>query len=377
MKRIILILFLSIATNIMAQKDNTWHAYFAEDGFTRGFKNEQGKVMISPKFKGFTWAKKFKNIIAVMEGTDFDSAYYLLKNGTKVGKDSVYIWDMAFDCESEGMIRFRDPKTDKVGFFDSNGKVAIPALYAEALSFHNGVAVVYDGERMCEDGTVYDKNNPCDHWILSENTNTLLIDKKNNILINDFKYNFKIDLYSMKENDTTALPYRLTQVGSNNNYYSFNNYEKQFEIWLKDDFIKRLEFICNSAAGPSVTQHTFIENSTNKIAVWNQSNEDMKMVQNKPFLRDNYKVILDKFLAFKNVDTDYFISISGLNAMIWEGAAYQKYFDDCGEALETKYPVLTLIINRKNNAYQEHFTFLKTDTDFKLIGINSPNIIIN
>jgi len=375
MKKTILILLLSIATNLVAQ-DNTWYAYFAEDGFTRGFKNEQGEVMISPKFKGFTWAKKFKNIIAVMEDSYLESAYYLLKNGTKVGKDSLYIWDMAPDCESEGMIRFRDQKTDKVGFFDGNGKVVIPALYAEALPFYNGVAVVYDGERVCNDGTKYDKNNPCDHWLLSENTNTLLIDKSNNILIDDFKYNNLIDLYSIKKNDTTALSYRLTQVGTNNNYYSFNNYEKQFEDWFFNDFIKDLKFAVQ-AANIELPEYRLLENTMLEIYFHDikQATGKTHKIDAKKFIKDNSEYLAETFIGLQKEDADYFIGISGLDSMIWDEPLFEKYFNDCGESLEAKYPVLSIVSNYKSgeNNYQEIFKFLKTDEGFKLIGVETPS----
>lgn len=377
MKKIILILILSIATNLMAQ-DNTWHAFFAEDGYTRGFKNEKGEVMIPPKFMGFTWAKKFKNIIAVMEGTDLNSAYYLLKNGTKVGKDSLYIWDMATDCESEGMIRFRDQKTDKVGFFDSKGKVAIPALYAEALPFYNGVAVVYDGERVCEDGTIYTKNKPCEHWMLSENTNTLLIDRKHNILIDDFKYSNLIDLYSIKKNDTTALPYRLTQVGTNNNYYSFNNYEKQFENWL-EELINKIETRKHQAKKELLPLESLIHESMPIIYVRNtEVIGSMRKVKSKPFIESNSKYLTATFIALQNEDADFFISLSGLDPYIWHEPDYEKYFDDCGEALETKHPVLAIIINKKEGGknYQEIFKFLKTEEGFKLISVESSKVKI-
>ena len=374
MKKIILILILSIATNLMAQNDSTWRAFFAEDGYTRGFKNEKGEVMIPPKFTGFTWAKKFKNIIAVMEDTHIESAYYLLKDGTKVGKDSLYIWDMAADCESDGMIRFRDPKTDKVGFFDSEGKVSIPALYADALPFYNGVAVVYDGERVCEDGTKYSKNKYCEHWMLSENTNTLLIDKNNNILIDDFKYSNSLDLYSIKKNDTTALPHRLIQVGTNNNYYSFNNYEKQFENWL-EGLINKIE-IRKHELHPL---ERLIHESMPIIYVRNtEVIGSMRKVKSKPFIESNSAYLTTTFIALQNEDADFFISLSGLDPYIWNESDYEKYFDDCGEALETKHPVLSIISNKNEGEenYQEIFKFLKTNEGFKLISVESSNIKI-
>ncbi len=372
------ILLLFLVSLQMSAQDNTWHAFYSEEGNKRGFKNENDKVMIPPKFMGFTSAKKFRNIIAVMEEKNHTAyGYYLLKNGKKVGRDSLYIWDMAFDCESEGMIRFRDPKTDKVGFFDGYGKIAIPAMYSDALPFRNNVAVVIkNAQRTCLDGNTYQKESPCEHWTWKGGT-TQLIDKKNEVLINDFKHNNALNLYSMKKNDTTALPYRLTQGGTKNNFYSFNNYKKQFEHWLFNVFIRRLEFISSSAAGSSLTKYDFINNAMPDISVWNHSEHGQKIVDKEPFLRANYKILLNRLILVKNKSTDSFISLSGLNSFIWEDSKYDKYFDDCGNPFINKYPLHTLIINHPDEDYQEQFEFLKTDEGYKLIGVNSPNIIIN
>jgi len=378
MRKIALILILIFSTNLIAQ-DNTWHTFSTKDGYTRGFKNKNGKVMIPPKFMGFTAAKKFRNIMAAMEENDGKfSSYYLLKNEKKIGKDSVYVWDMVFDCESEGMIRFRDSKTDKVGFFDGKGKVTIPAIYSDALPFRNNVAVVIkDAKRICFDGKLYQKEKPCEHWTWQNGT-ILLIDKNNKVLLKDFKYNNTIDLYSMKENDTTALPYRLTQVGLNNNYYSFNNYKKEFEYWVFNDFIKRLEFAQQSTA-IQLPRLRLLENAMPEIYSYalKQTTATGK-IKAKQFIASNLEYLIKTFLALQKEDADYFISVDELNPLIWNEPLYEKYFDDCGEPFKAKYPMLSIIINQKKEgkSYQEHIEFLKTDEGFKLIGVHSSNIKI-
>ena len=383
MRKIALILTLIFFTNLMAQ-DYTWHTFFSEDGYTRGFKNENGEVMISPKFMGFTSAKKFRNIIAVMEEKSDNKyeSYYLLKNGIKVGKDSLYVWDMAFDCESEGMIRFRNQKTDKVGFFDGKGKVTIPAIYSDALPFRNNVAVIIkDAKRTCFGGKLYQKEKPCEHWTW-ENGTTQLIDKKNNVLINDFKYSYHIDLYSMKENDTTALSYRLTQVGANNNYYSFNNYEKYFQEWL-EGLTNRIRYNKDHKFKNTTILQRIIHKSISEIYVYGikkqSTTKGVAKVDTKQFIESNATYLIKTFLALQKEDADYFISLGELNSFIWNEPLYEKYFDDCGEPFKAKYPVLSIVINQKKEgkSYQEHFDFLKTDEGgFKLNSVSSPNVRI-
>ncbi len=379
MKKVTLILLLSLATNLMAQ-DSTWYAFLSDDGYKRGFKNEKGEVMIPPKFMGFTATKKFRNIMAVMEENDkIFSSYYFLKNKKMIGKDSVYVWDMAFDCESEGMIRFRDSKTDKVGFFDGNGKVAIPALYSDALPFQNNVAVVIkNAQRKCFDDTVYQKEKPCEHWKW-DGGQVLLIDKNDKILIKNFAYNRLIDLYSMKENDTTALTYRLTQVGSNNNYYSFNNYKKQFEYWFFNDFIRRLEF-ANHSAAMQLPRIRLLENTMPEIyfKYYTEAKPENYKIEAKQFIKSYSKYLIETFIALQKEDANYFIVIDELNAMIWDEPSFEKYYDDCGSSLSTKYPVFTIVINKESgeDSYQENFKFLKTDDGFKLISVHTPNVKI-
>lgn len=72
---------------------------------------------------------------------------------------------MSFDCESEGLIRFRNSKSDKVGSFDSLGIVVIPAVYNDASPFRNGLTTAITGaKRICWEGGEFSKDNPCERW---------------------------------------------------------------------------------------------------------------------------------------------------------------------------------------------------------------------
>tara|TARA_B110000211_G_scaffold231093_1_gene291965 strand:+ start:3103 stop:3477 length:375 start_codon:yes stop_codon:yes gene_type:complete len=114
-------LFLLLGQLGFAQNNDKWTSFSDKKSELTGFKNLKGEVMIEPKFMGFTIAKVFDVIIAVMEeDSGTFKTYYLIKSGKKIGNDSLHIFDNGADCENEGFIRFRDKKTDKVGMFDEH-----------------------------------------------------------------------------------------------------------------------------------------------------------------------------------------------------------------------------------------------------------------
>src|SRR5688572_33256568 len=120
MRRYFLIFFLTLINyTSFGQSNETWTAFYNKDTTLIGFKDKNGFVKIEPKFSGLTFANKFDNIIVASEEVkDTYKSYYLTKAGRIVGRDSLRIFDNGADCESEGFIRFRDNKTDKVGMFN-------------------------------------------------------------------------------------------------------------------------------------------------------------------------------------------------------------------------------------------------------------------
>lgn len=93
MKIPIIICFLLLGSTIVeAQNNKTWFAFWDKDNYLRGFKDSNGVIKIEPRYMGLTTALKFNNIIEVMEESNASlSSYYLLKNGKKLGTDSLYI----------------------------------------------------------------------------------------------------------------------------------------------------------------------------------------------------------------------------------------------------------------------------------------------
>jgi hypothetical protein len=60
-------------------------------------------------------------------------------------------------------------------------------------------------------------------------------------------------------------------------------------------------------------------------------------------------------------NSDYFISVEGLNPFIYEAPEFASYFDNCRQPKEWQYPVLNVVMNHKtkNDFYQDTFEFLK------------------
>ncbi|MHC0443614.1 WG repeat-containing protein, partial [Flavobacterium sp. 3-210] len=79
-------------------------------------------------------------------------SYYLTKQGKIVGRDSLYVFDNGPDCENEGFIRFTNHKTDKMGIFNSEGKIVIPAQYSALTKVRNGLIVVLKDAEKQQDG---------------------------------------------------------------------------------------------------------------------------------------------------------------------------------------------------------------------------------
>lgn len=174
MTPILCMLFSLLAGSAMAEDltSDIWIGFFDPESELIGYKDKSGQVRVPPLYSPHLGnAAYFKNIAALVEGGEGPRAsrsYYLLKDGRKVGFDSLYSFDWSFDCEQEGMIRFRDKKSDRVGFFDSTGKVAISAMHGDASPFNNGYSIVVsdakriswdDGEECKEPG-----EHRCEHW---------------------------------------------------------------------------------------------------------------------------------------------------------------------------------------------------------------------
>lgn len=353
MKRLILFCtFLFINCSLLAQKNDVWISFWDKDTTHIGFKDKNGNIKIESKFMGMTIAHKFEDIIAVSEEEKESwKSYYLTKAGKIVGRDSLYIFDNGPDCENEGFIRFKDPKTDKMGFFNRDGKIVIPADYSDLTKVRNGIFIALKDAEKEMDGEHF-------FW---KGGKEFLIDTNNKVLIENFPYNDDLNFYSVeKSKDPSKDLIRENFRGVDGQYYSFINFDKEFKLWMKTNLLSDL------------SKDNLLKHSFDKITYWKEPNGWMNEPKTK-FISQNYKFIKLKLQELNAAQTEYFVSSDGLNKFIFESNEFEIYFNNCREPKEWMYPVKNIVISPKNKADsgQDHFEFLRTENGYKLISVSA------
>lgn len=336
---------------VYTQENEMWFSFSNQDTTKIGFKDKSGIVKIEPKFMGLTSAKKFKDIIAVTEEVNEKwRSYYLTKTGKIVGIDSLHIFDNGSDCESEGFIRFRDSKTDKVGMYDKEGKIVIPCEYSGLSRVKNGLISALKGAKK-----KYEKGDEHYSWIGGKE---LLIDINNKVLVENFKNQDEINFFSIKiEKKKSKNKTRKSFLGVNGNYYSFIDFNKEFKSWLETKLLDNL------------TKEKLLEFSYDKIT-W-ENNKEWKTDFKNDFFEKNFKQIKSIFLELKNKNCDYFISSDGLNPFMYETEDFSIYYNNCGESKEWIYPTMSIIISYKDKEFsQNHLEFLRTEKGYKLLSVS-------
>ncbi len=357
MNTILIAYLIMLGFSNQIQLTEKWTSFIDKNSNLVGSKDTKGKVCIGPKFTGFTTASQFDNIIAVTEEKNGKyESYYLTKSGKKVGQNSLHIHDNGADCESEGFIRFRDNVTDKVGMFGKNGNIVIPADYNELSKVQNGLVWALKGAKK----EFWDKHKEsgCNHYSW-KGGQQLLINTNNDVLAKNFKYEDTLNFFSIEiKEEKDNKPSREFFRGTNSKIYSFVNYKKEFDNWLQGELLNHLTIEKLSLA------------SNERITFWRDPNgwtSENKAV----FLGTNYELIKNRLLTLKQNNTDFFVSVDGLNRFIFNNHKFDIYFNNCGDPLIERYPVMSLIINSKNESdfSQDHFDFLRTDKGYKLISV--------
>lgn len=343
-----------------SQQTDYWTVFWDKKEENFGFKDQNGKVIIQPKFGFMSFVKRLDYVFIASEIKDEKvDLYYLTKSGKSFGRDSVYFWDNTPDCESEGFIRFRDRKTEKVGMFNRNGEVVIPAIYNELSQVKNGLifALIDAKKKFWEE---YDHSG-CNHFSWTDG-HEVLIDTTNNILVENFKYDNSLNFFTL---DKTKIPHsdttRKSFLAIDGSYYSFIDFEKEFKQWITKELqndltIERLISI----------SYDFITWETQNG--WGKSSKER-------LIEDNFTILKNGLLEILEPNTDYFISSDGLNPFMFEGTEFEKYFNNCGESKNWIYPTMSIIISHgdKKNFTQNHYEFLRTDNGYKLICLTIRN----
>ncbi|HSL88005.1 MAG TPA: WG repeat-containing protein [Ignavibacteriaceae bacterium] len=365
MKTIILTYILLLCgTFSYSQQNNYWTAFWDEDGEKFGFKDNSGLIVIQPKFSGFSFVIRLEHIfIASEELDDKLDIYYLTKSGRQFGRDSIYLFDNTPDCESETFIRFKDKKAEKVGLFNRNGEVVIPAIYNDMTEVNNGLVIALkDAEKKYWEEH---QHSDCNHfsWIGGQ---TMLIDTNNRVIIENFTDSLILDFYSHQLQDKSDdASNREYFSGVDGKIHSFINYEKDFSIWLKHSLLDNF------------TTQNLVRVCYGRLTFW-KDEEGWVSASATKIIEKNFMLIKDRLSVIQNPEQDFFVSIDGLNSGIFQDEEFKIYFNNCGQPLTGKYPVMNVVITRKNaeDFYQDHFDFLKTDGGYKLISLTIRNGII-
>jgi hypothetical protein len=340
-----------------------------------GYKDKTGKIIFPAKYGGLGLDSTFNHIVAVMEKTKkgFDT-YYLLSNGKKVLKDSVYIdGDYNFDSEQEGMIRFQTKKPYTIGFLNEEGKIVIPNMYNYATAFTNGFAVALQGATKING----------EHWFWKGGTRNV-ITKKNKIIIKNFTYNENlIDWYSLKINEKVDTNYYVSFKTVKGDSYSFINIEKQFAFWFNNSFKKEYESILSN-------------NFFSIIEVEKQINDTMTrdFVSPEKF-KEKYSNVWQQKIktALENSDSTIQIEFTTQDYLPGFGdySNYNVALDNNGRFLKNKFPMFTILVNyyksrqqpltqsenlsistfnrNYENDQQEAITFMRINNQYKLVEV--------
>ncbi|KQB38310.1 WG repeat-containing protein [Flavobacterium aquidurense] len=352
MKKSIILYTLFFTTSFLfAQNKDTWISFWDKDTTHIGFKDKSGKVKIEPKFMGLTSANKFDDIIVVSEEVNESwKSYYLTKSGKITGRDSLYVFDNGPDCENEGFIRFKDYKTDKMGLFNGEGKIVIPAEYSDLTRVRNGMIIALKGAvKIMDPGG--------DGHFYWSGGKEYLLDTSNKILIENFGYNDEINFYSLqKSKEPSKDEIRDNFPAIDGQYYSFINFDKEFKSWLKNNIITDL------------SKDNLLRFSYNKITYWKEPNGWISESK-ATFINKNYKLIKAKLAELNTKNCDYNVFSESLNQFIYEGKEFEEYFNNCNQSKDWKYPVKNIVISNKNEK-QDHFEFLRTENGYQLISVS-------
>lgn len=328
-----------------------WTTFPDENGQKFGFKNDSGVVVIPPKFNGYSNNFRLTNICIVTEEHDGKQhRYYLTTSGNIVGHDSVY----DFDCEREGFIRFKNPSTDLIGLFDRNGKVVIPAIYNELTSVRNGLLIARKNAKK----RITHSHSGHNHFVWEEGQ-ILLIDTNNRVILKSFTDTLPLNFYSHqihKRVVTEDSGQRVFFRGKNSKYHSFINYKEEFMVWLKDSLLSE-NFNPKDLKNQSLPTLTF----------WKYDKGWVTEPSGKT-IEKYFNPIRKMLLPIQQEKQEYQLLLTGLSTFSSASDDFRKYYDDCGNTLIEKYPVLRLSAphTKGTDLYYDHVSFLRTDEGYKL-----------
>ncbi len=352
-----------------------WHAFTDTLTGNVGFKDASGKVRVPAKYSMPTSAKVFRNVIAVAledTATGKRNMHYLRRDGSTFGHDSVPILpDIYLPCEEEGRILFKDGKsdrpgfydsTDRLGYFDSAGKVAIPARFVDADRFRGGYAVVLEmGTLLCEDGKKWHSKKPCEHprW----DGQWALIDRDGKVVARPFETALigTVDWLAARvvgaEPDTNRVRIPLLD----GRILSILDIERDFRAWFskalptwKGPGIGKALFHRKVYPTPN-SRWKFPQRPTEEGSNWSARTPSQ-------FLSENGKELAALLDTFQR-------NTSSLTYSANETPVFDM-LDDCGQADRFHFPTVLVTWDPGDNVSRREILFVRTSEGYRIIEVH-------
>lgn len=348
MKNILITLFLTPKLFLVkAQEKDVWSAFRNKDNTLVGYKDSRGMVRIKPKFNGYFAAQRFEHIMVVSQTIRQKwVSYHLTKSGRVVGRDSTISFDNSPDCENEGFIRFKVPKSDLVGMFNKDGNVKIPAEYNALSRSVNGMIMALKGAKKVGD----------DEHYFFDGGHTMLIDTTNQVLIENFSSENNLNFYSLEKSASPSTnPIRKSFLAKDGQYYSFIDFEKEFKHWLINEFLIDLTI-------DKLQKNTFHTSAVKRLPT-----QLSKITQRK--IQQKYQYFKAELQLLLKTETEYQIFVDALSRLGYSNKAFDKYFDNCGNGKAWLYPTMEVVFthHEKGVISQNFIKFLKTDIGYQLL----------
>jgi hypothetical protein len=350
-----------------AQQSDQWVRFDDPKTGKYGYKDARGVVRVKPRFADpgvITAPPRFAHLAAVT--VDKRHAAYLLKSGRLVARDSVHIFDLHYDCESEATIRFRDRQRDRVGFLNARGQAIVPAVYNYATPFHNGLAVVQQGARRhCwGEGDTLGRN--CEHlgW---QGGRTLLINPRGEVLVRDIGPGVPLrtlNWYSLQTNPAPAdTVHRVQLPGVDGTVYSFVDYQREFTGWFFVDFLPALR--TGDARQLAARCFPDLHLSRRPFDGWHPYQREAFVAAYGPQLRQDLAP-LRPGQAGVSVGEELF------NWMINDNPSFRAFYTPCGAHFAERYPTFEVSVTfpAPAGSYDEHFSFIRTATGYQLYQVS-------
>ncbi len=326
------------------EEDEVWTLYYQEENLL-GYKNSAGEIVVKPQYMRGATRSHLKNIAIVSHAEPGGRGPHYRTKTTERLPHNTFWFDNTPDCEHEDHIRYKDETNTFVGLLNGAGKIVIPAIYNWMTPVYNGYVFALDGaQKVCLAGSgQLAENMPleeCEHKTFKGGVWRLL-DKRGRVLVDE------IDMLFWDEADLYSLP-KPEHFKQNMKPQIF---EDTFKIYLDTTVIKNM-------------RPDFVWFFEHQLYI----NDELRRIDAKSLSKVEQK-LRKMYSDYRNKPENFWIRHDELNSFVHEHEDFSHYKDLCGDGIEKRFPVMSLI-ERAGNGPQRSIDFLKTQSGFRLIGVS-------